>query len=62
MWLGWWRPEIKANPFEGPFRVGPVEIVPFAQKHGRGASWGFRVGRFAYSTDTDGLDEAAFAA
>ena len=22
--------------------------------------WGFRIGRFAYSTDTDGLDEQAF--
>lgn len=59
---GWWRPEIRPHPFEGPFRVGPVEIVPFPQKHGRGVSWGFRIGRFAYSTDTDGLDERAFAA
>ena len=40
----------------------PVEIVPFPQKHGRGVTWGFRIGRFAYSTDTDGLDEHAFAA
>jgi phosphoribosyl 1,2-cyclic phosphate phosphodiesterase len=60
--FGWWRPEIRANPFEGPFRVGPIEVVPFRQKHGRGTSWGFRIGRFAYSTDTDGLDEAAFEA
>ena len=35
----------------------PVEIVPFPQRHGRGTTWGFRIGRFAYSTDTDGLDE-----
>lgn len=59
---GWWRPEIAAHPIDGPFRVGEVEILPFAQKHGRGVSWGFRIGRFAYSTDTDGLDERAFAA
>ncbi|MEK0081952.1 MBL fold metallo-hydrolase [Benzoatithermus flavus] len=59
---GWWRPEIRPHAFEGPFRVGEVEIVPFPQKHGRGVSWGFRIGRFAYSTDTDGLDERAFAA
>ncbi len=58
--FGWWRPEIRANPFEGPFRVGSVEIVPFPQKHGRGTSWGFRIGGFAYSTDTDGLDDHAF--
>jgi len=59
---GWWRPELAPHPIEGPFEVGGVEIVPFAQKHGRGVSWGFRIGRFAYSTDTDGLDERAFAA
>ena len=60
---GFWRPEIDAHPIDGPFRVGEVEVVPFRQKHGRGESWGFRVGRFAYSTDTDGLsDERAFAA
>lgn len=60
---GWWRPEIAPHPFEGPFRVGGgVEVVPFAQGHGRGQSWGFRIGRFAYSTDADRLDERAFAA
>jgi phosphoribosyl 1,2-cyclic phosphate phosphodiesterase len=58
---GWWRPEIAPRPFHGPFKVGGVEIVPFPQKHGRGVAWGFRIGRFAYSTDTDGLDEPAFA-
>lgn len=58
---GWWRPEIAPHPFEGPFRIGPVDIVPFRQGHGRGTTWGFRIGRFAYSTDTDHLDEHAFA-
>jgi phosphoribosyl 1,2-cyclic phosphate phosphodiesterase len=59
---GWWRPEVRPNPIEGPFQVGAVEIVPFPQQHGRGVSWGFRIGRFAYSTDTDGLDQQAFQA
>jgi len=59
---GFWRPEITPHPIAGPFRIGPVEVVPFRQKHGRGESWGFRFGPFAYSTDTDGLDEVAFAA
>ncbi|MFO1036740.1 MAG: MBL fold metallo-hydrolase [Geminicoccaceae bacterium] len=59
---GFWRPEITPHPFHGPFEAAGVEIVPFRQKHGRGESWGFRIGRFAYSTDTDGLDDAAFAA
>lgn len=59
---GFWRPELAAHPIEGPFRLGRVEVLPIRQKHGRGTSWGFRLGRFAYSTDTDGLDQQALAA
>lgn len=58
---GFWRPHLEANPVDGPFTIGPVEVLPFVQKHGRGESWGFRIGDFAYSTDADGLDERAFA-
>ena len=34
--------------------------MPFRQQHGRGESWGFRIGDFAYSTDAGGLSESAF--
>ena len=50
--FGYWRPEIRPHPIDGPFRLGEVEVDAFRQKHGRGESWGFRIGRFAYSTDT----------
>jgi phosphoribosyl 1,2-cyclic phosphate phosphodiesterase len=40
---------------------GSVSILPFAQNHGRITSLGFRMGPIAYSSDVDGLDEAAFA-
>jgi phosphoribosyl 1,2-cyclic phosphate phosphodiesterase len=61
--FGFWRPEIEPHPIaEAPFRVGAAEILPIRQKHGRGESWGFRFGPFAYSTDTDGLSEAALDA
>jgi phosphoribosyl 1,2-cyclic phosphate phosphodiesterase len=61
---GYWRPEIVPHAIEagGPVRIAGVEVLPFTQRHGRGQSWGFRIGPFAYSTDTDGLDEAAFEA
>jgi phosphoribosyl 1,2-cyclic phosphate phosphodiesterase len=59
--LGYWRPQLEPHPFDGPFRIGPVKILPFRQSHGRGESWGLRIGDFGYSTDCDGLDEAAFA-
>jgi phosphoribosyl 1,2-cyclic phosphate phosphodiesterase len=60
--LGWWRPELEPHLIEGPFRIGPMEIVPIRQGHGRGESWGFRFGPFAYSPDCDRLDEAALSA
>lgn len=45
-----------------PLRIGNLEIRPFVQDHGYSTSLGFRIGRFAYSTDVVRLDEAAFAA
>lgn len=57
---GYFRPELRPHEIEGPFVVGGQEIVPFQQAHGGAVTWGFRFGKFAYSTDTDGLDEAAF--
>jgi phosphoribosyl 1,2-cyclic phosphate phosphodiesterase len=57
---GFWRPQLEPVPFDGsgPFRVGPVELLPLRHGHGRGHVWGFRIGRFAYSTDADELDDA----
>lgn len=46
-----------------PFRLDAgIEVVPFAQTHGRVRSLGFRIGPVAYSSDVSALDEAAFAA
>jgi len=50
------------HPIGRPFRVGAIEVVPFAQDHGGVASLGFRFGALAYSTDLVRLDEAAFDA
>ena len=57
-----YRPIMVPHKIEGPFQVGPVDVVPFAQDHGICVSYGFRIGRFAYSTDVVRLDDAAFAA
>jgi phosphoribosyl 1,2-cyclic phosphate phosphodiesterase len=59
---GFWRPETEPHAFDGPFTIGEVEIIPLRQQHGSGESWGFRIGRFAYNTDTDGLFPATLAA
>lgn len=56
------RPWLRPHRVDGPFRVGPVEVVPFEQDHGWASSLGLRFGDFAYSTDVVRLDDAAFAA
>lgn len=57
-----YRPILVPNVIAGPFRIGPVEIIPFVQDHGICPTLGFRIGQFGYSTDVVRLDEAAFAA
>lgn len=56
---------IEIRPGES-FQVGPqdrpMSIEPFLQDHGYSTTLGFRVGRFAYSTDVIRFDEAALAA
>jgi phosphoribosyl 1,2-cyclic phosphate phosphodiesterase len=41
---------------------GSLPVLAFAQTHGHIRSLGFRFGPLAYSSDVNGLDEAAFAA
>lgn len=57
-----YRPVIEARPFDGPFDVRGLPVVPFEQDHGYMKTVGYRLGKFAYSTDVVRLEEAAFAA
>jgi len=50
----------EARPIDGPFRVGGIDVVPFAQRHGGMETLGFRMGPVAYSTDLNVLPEEAF--
>ena len=61
-------PILNAHEIHEPLRAlliagagGTVPIQPFRQGHGQVHSLGFRFGPVAYSSDVDGLDEAAFA-
>lgn len=56
-----YKPAVETHEITGKFAVAGIEVVPFAQDHGFSKTLGFRFGRFAYSTDVVGLDDAAFA-
>ncbi|MEZ5320148.1 MAG: MBL fold metallo-hydrolase [Vicinamibacterales bacterium] len=45
----------------GPFCLGRQEVVPVPIQHGPWSILGFRLGRFAYLTDCNGIPEASLA-
>jgi phosphoribosyl 1,2-cyclic phosphate phosphodiesterase len=54
---------LDAREIIGPFTAGSLSVVPFAQEHGFGqTTLGFRLGDFAYSTDTVGFSDDSFRA
>lgn len=58
-----YKPILNPHNLDGAFSVGPFgSVVPFEQDHGICASWGFRFGKFAYSTDVVDLNEDALDA
>lgn len=59
---GWFRPCLNPISMDGPFMVGDFLVRPIEQQHGRGVSWGFRVGDFAYCPDVNAFSDASFAA
>jgi phosphoribosyl 1,2-cyclic phosphate phosphodiesterase len=57
----WYKPALIAHAIEGAFTAAGIDATPFVQDHGFSKTLGFRVGRFAYSTDVVELDDDAFA-
>ena len=53
-------PRIDRRHVDGPFAVGGVRIVPVPLWHGDAPILGFRFGSFAYLTDCNRLDDAAW--
>jgi phosphoribosyl 1,2-cyclic phosphate phosphodiesterase len=53
-------PKLQPHTIDGPFRVGGVGVVPVPLWHGSLPILGFRFGNFAYLTDCNRLDEAAW--
>ena len=58
----YYRPVLDAHPVEGAFAVRGLPVVAFEQDHGYSKTVGYRIDKFAYSTDVVRLGEDAFAA
>lgn len=57
-----YKPSLEPHEITGALIFGSIKVTSFRQTHGRFNSLGFRFNDFAYSTDVNSLDEAAFAA
>jgi phosphoribosyl 1,2-cyclic phosphate phosphodiesterase len=62
--LAWYRPALTPHvvvPYQS-VKIGDIEVLPIEQQHGQSTTLGLRFGKFAYSTDTNGLSEQAIKA
>jgi phosphoribosyl 1,2-cyclic phosphate phosphodiesterase len=53
-------PALDLTLVDGPFRLGDLDVAPVPLWHGSRAILGYRFGRFAYLTDCNRLDDAAW--
>ena len=54
-------PDVRLFPIAGAFCLGRKLVVPVPIRHGPWQILGFRIGRFAYLTDCNGVPEASLA-
>jgi phosphoribosyl 1,2-cyclic phosphate phosphodiesterase len=53
-------PSLTLVPIEGPLRIGDLDVQPIPLWHGARPILGFRLDRFAYLTDCNGLPDEAW--
>jgi phosphoribosyl 1,2-cyclic phosphate phosphodiesterase len=53
--IGGGKPQLDLHEIEGPFTHDDIEITPLPVSHGEWTIFGFRIGGFAYITDTNGI-------
>jgi phosphoribosyl 1,2-cyclic phosphate phosphodiesterase len=53
--VGGGKPQLTLHEVDGPFRYEGIDIVPIPVAHGNWTIFGFRIGSFAYVTDTNGV-------
>jgi len=57
--LGGGKPQLELHEIDGPFEHEGIEITPIPVAHGDWTILGFRIGNFAYITDTNGVPPAS---
>lgn len=55
--LGGGKPQIDLREVDAPFEHDGIPIVPIPVRHGEWTILGYRIGPFAYITDTNGIPE-----
>ncbi len=55
--IGGGKPQLELHEVDGPFTWQDIDIVPIPVVHGDWTILGFRIGPFAYITDTNGVPE-----
>lgn len=55
--LGGGKPQLDLHEVDGPFVHEGIEIVPIPVRHGEWTILGYRIGPFAYITDTNGIPQ-----
>jgi phosphoribosyl 1,2-cyclic phosphate phosphodiesterase len=53
--IGGGKPQLDLQEVDGAFRHQGIDIVPIPVDHGDWTIYGFRIGNFAYITDTNGI-------
>ena len=57
--LGGGKPQLELHEIDGPFTHDGIDIVPIPVDHGDWTILGYRIGPFAYITDTNGIPPAS---
>jgi phosphoribosyl 1,2-cyclic phosphate phosphodiesterase len=59
--LGGGKPQLELHEVDGAFTHDGIDIVPIPVRHGDWTILGYRIGSFAYITDTNGIPDESVA-
>jgi len=57
--IGGGKPQLELHEVEGPFDHDGIRVVPIPVTHGDWTIYGYRLGDFAYITDTNGIPDSS---